>query len=122
MQDLHVANYVPLVAWSAGIAILVQSVKYVCREAGIRHHAVIERLLPLLPLAVGAVSGALYPDALGVGAVTAGAEVPASVGGFFGLGAGAVSGQVFNTVTDLLPGGGDWLRLEDSGGADGGRG
>lgn len=95
--------YLPILAFAIGLQIATQLLKYVARWAGLRHHALVERLLPLLPAAVGGLAGALWPAYLGLEQLTARPDLPPMLGAFYGLGVGFSSGGLYSLVREWVP-------------------
>jgi len=104
MDALLAQPYTPLLAWTVGIALVVQLFKRITVAARVRHHPVVERTLALWGAAVGIVSGAAAPHELGVGLlIDNGHHSMHALGAFFGAGVGLVSSGVFRAVLDLAP-------------------
>lgn len=95
--------YMPLVVWSLAIALVVQVYKLIVRAAGVRHHPIIERTLPLVCVIVGAATGAAFPGALGLELLVDGETVPRTLGAIYGVGVGFASSGVFKAVRAALP-------------------
>ena len=94
--------YAHLIAWTVGIALVIQMYKRVARWLNVREHPTFERTLPLIPVAIGAVSGALLGEILGVAALVKGDSVPWTVGIWYGAGVGFVASGLFRAVIAYL--------------------
>lgn len=106
----------PLLAWTLGIAALTQAYKRAMRAAGRRHHWLVERTLPLVPVAIGLVSGGAFPHELGIGTlIRNGHHSHHALGAFYGAGVGLVSSGVFRAILELAPASvADSLTLHDA--------
>lgn len=104
MQQIVQGPFLPLIAWTVGVALLTQVYKRVTKAASIRHHALVERTLPLVPIVIGIASGAAAPHELGLKALLANGHHELHwLGAFFGAGVGAVSSGVFQAVLQWVP-------------------
>ena len=97
------SKYLPLAVWILLLNLLVQAYKRATVAAGIRHHPIVERTLPLVPVVLGAASGALFPDLIGLATIVSGEAVPWSAGLMYGAGAGLASGHVFSLIREAAP-------------------
>lgn len=106
LTQLTATPYFSLLAWTLGVAALVQCYKRAMKAAKLRHHDLVERTLPLAGPLIGLVSGAAAPHELGVGIlVDAGHHSLHVLGGFYGVGVGFVSSGVFRAALEWLPDG-----------------
>jgi len=94
--------YAHLIAWTVGIALVVQVYKRILRGLDARDHPLVERTLPVVPVALGVLSGALLGDILGAAALVRGDAVPPAVGAFYGAGVGFVASGLFRAVIAYL--------------------
>jgi len=103
MRWLLDTPYMPLIAWTVLIAILVQVYKSLTKSFELRHHPIVERTLPLIPLVLGALTGFAFPETLGLPEIVNGDSVPRMLGALYGIGAGFASSGVFQAVRTALP-------------------
>lgn len=104
IQYILEGPYVPLVAWTVAVAAVTQAYKRAMRAAGVRHYPVVERTLPLVPCAIGGLTGAAFPHELGLSVILAdGPHSMRIIGGFFGVGVGLVSAGAFQALVHQLP-------------------
>lgn len=105
---------IALIIWSTGIAAAVELAKRIAKAAGRREHPAFVRSLPILPLALGALTG---PLVVPMAAEQVGLEAfvidpawsllfgqAAASYAMVGLAAGAVSGMAFKVIKQTLQG------------------
>lgn len=93
----------PIVATVIALAALTQTIKAGLRKAGIRHHTATEALLPVVPIVLGSVGGALYGAELGLTYFVSTDTIPWTLGALHGAVLGAVSGQAYKLALEWLP-------------------
>lgn len=102
----HIVSHplAPFIAGTLLAALLTQIWKLTARLVGIRHHRIVERSLPLVPVALGGVLFGAFPHELAVAELVGGGHHTLHVlGALFGAGAGFASIGVYKMALDYAP-------------------
>lgn len=108
MTAILQSPYGALVAFVVALSILTQALKWLAALLGFRKHPAVVRVLPFVPILVGAVAGALMPRPVGVAVLVVGDAVPQSLGAVYGGLLGFVSAGAYSVLIEQLPAG-HWL-------------